>query len=107
MMSYIPLSKTPTDQHPVIAKSYRYLLDELDSAMCGFRNLQYAGNTEVARIAGMIAEACCQIGEVWEAVQEIEAIERSRLAEERKRKPETSCYSDAGKVAAAAETAHC
>lgn len=30
----------------------------------------------------MIAEAYCQIGEVWNAVQEIEAIERSRLAEE-------------------------
>jgi hypothetical protein len=49
--------------------------------MCGFRNLQYADNTEVARIAGMITEAYCQIGEIWEAVQEIEAIERSKLAE--------------------------
>lgn len=76
MMSYIPLSETPTDQHPFNAKRYRHLLDELDSAMCGFRNLQYAGNTEAAILAGMIAEAYCQIGGVWEAVQEIENRER-------------------------------
>lgn len=82
MGRHMKLTTIPTDQHPFSVKRYHQLRDELDSAMCGFRNLQYAGNTEAARIAGMIAEAYCQIGEVWEAVQEIEEIERSELTEE-------------------------
>jgi len=82
MAQHTKLTTIPTDQHPFSVKRYHHLRDELDSAMCGFRNLQYADNTGFARIAGMIAEAYCQIGEVWDAVQEIEAIERSMLAEE-------------------------
>lgn len=82
MARHMKLTTIPTDQHPFSVKRYHQLRDELDSAMCGFRNLQYADNTEAARIADMITEAYCQICEIWEAVQEIEAIERSMLAEE-------------------------
>lgn len=39
MARHTKFTTIPTDQHPFSVKRYHHLLDELDSAMCGFPKL--------------------------------------------------------------------